>query len=63
MRRARLSRRGVTYAVGKPKPNRNGELVLRFRRAQPLTAGKYTLTVVQRVNGDKLVTKSRVRVS
>ena len=63
VRRARLSRRGLTYAVGKPKPNRNGELVLRFRRAQPLTAGKYTLTVVQRVNGDKLVTKSRVRVS
>ena len=63
VRRARLSRRGLTYAVGKPKPDGNGELVLRFRRAQPLTAGKYTLTVVQRVSGDKVVTRSRVRVS
>ena len=63
VQRARLSRRGLTYAVGKPKPNQNGELVLRFRRAEPLTAGKYTLTVVQRVNGDKLVTRSRVRVT
>ena len=48
---------------GQAETQSDGELVLRFRRAQPLTAGKYTLTVVQRVNGDKLVTKSRVRVS
>jgi hypothetical protein len=62
VQQARLSRRGVTYAVGKPKQNRNGKLVLHFRPTRPLRAGKYVLTVVQRLNGDKLITKSLVRV-
>ena len=61
VRRALLSRGGVVYAEGRPKA-RGDQLVLRFRRSRRLAAGRYVLTVVQHVNGNRVVTKSSVRV-
>jgi streptogramin lyase len=61
VRKARLSRDGVTYAEGKPV-NRGGEFVLRFRSAHRLSAGRYTLTVIQHLDGHRVVTKSAVRI-
>ena len=49
------------YAEGKPRA-RGDQLVLRFRQSRRLPAGRYVLTVVQHVNGDRVVTKSSVRV-
>jgi DNA-binding beta-propeller fold protein YncE len=61
VRMARLSRRGVTYAEGKPASS-GGELVLLFSPAHKLKRGRYTLTVVQHLDGQRVVTKSSVRV-
>jgi hypothetical protein len=61
VRKARLSRDGVTYAQGKPVSS-GGELVLRFRSAHRLGAGRYTLTVIQHLDGRRVVTKSAVRI-
>ena len=62
VRKARLSRDGVTYAAGKPVRGGSGTLVLRFRPARALRAGKYTFTVVQQLDGKKLVTRSPLRI-
>ena len=62
VRKARLSRAGVTYAAGKPVRGGSGTLVLRFRPARALRAGKYTFTVVQQLDGKKLVTRSPLRI-
>jgi hypothetical protein len=61
VRKARLSRDGVTYAEGKPT-SRGGKLVLRFRSPRRLVPGRYTMTVVQHLDGHRVVTKSPVRV-
>ncbi|MGH2984844.1 MAG: hypothetical protein ACRDK5_11435, partial [Solirubrobacterales bacterium] len=61
VRKARLSRSGVTYAEGKPAPS-GGKLVLRFRSKLRLKPGRYTLTVVQHLDGRRVVTKSAVQV-
>ena len=61
MRKARLSRNGVTYAEGKPAAT-GGKLVLRFRSSRRLKPGRYTLTVVQHLDGHRVVSKSAVRV-
>jgi sugar lactone lactonase YvrE len=59
--RARLSRDRVTYAEGRPSAS-GDKLVLRFRPSRRLEHGRYTLTVIQRVDGHEVVTKSAVRV-
>ena len=56
---ARLSREGVTYADGKPTES-GDELVLRFRSSRSLAQGRYTLTVVQKLDGQRIVTKSKI---
>jgi hypothetical protein len=61
VRKTRLSRDGVTYADGKPVAS-GGKLVLRFRSGRRLAAGRYTLTVVQHLDGRRVVTKSAVRI-
>jgi hypothetical protein len=61
VRRARLARHGVTYASGRPVA-RHGGLVLRFRSMRRLKRGRYRLSVVQRLHGRRVVTKSTVRV-
>jgi DNA-binding beta-propeller fold protein YncE len=60
--RARLSRRGVTYGSGKTANGPDGKLVLRFWVAEPLPPGRYVLTVIQWIDGARVVTQSRVRV-
>jgi streptogramin lyase len=61
VRKARLSRNGVTYAEGKPVAA-GGKLVLRFRSQRRLEPGRYTLAVVQHLDGNRVVTKSAVWV-
>jgi hypothetical protein len=58
VRKASLSRDGVTYAAGSPKAA-GGQLVLRFSSSHRLERGRYTLTVVQHLDGRRVVTKSR----
>lgn len=60
--RVRLSRHGITYAAGKPT-SAGGKLVLRFSSRRRLKSGRYVLTVIQRVDGRRVVTKSGVTVS
>lgn len=61
VKKARLAREGVTYAEGRPRAS-GGKLVLRFRSRRRLAAGRYTLTVVQHLDGRRVVTKSAVRI-
>ncbi len=60
--RVRVSRHGVTYAVGKPVSGPGGTLVLRFRRSNPLRRGRYVLAVVQGAGATKVVTRTRLGV-
>ena len=60
--RVRVSRHGVTYAVGKPVSGPRGTLVLRFRRSNPLRPGRYVLAVVQGAGATKVVTRTRLGV-
>jgi uncharacterized protein (DUF2141 family) len=59
--RARLTRHRVTYADGRPVLS-GEELVLRFSSRRPLRPGRYTVTVVQYLDGNRVVTRSAVRV-
>ena len=58
----RVSRHGVTYAVGKPVNGPPGTLVLRFRRSNPLRRGRYVLAVVQGAGATIVVTRTRLGV-
>ncbi len=59
---ASLRRDGVTYAVGKPH-RQGGKLVLGFATdRRKLEPGTYVLRVVQRIDGQRIVTRTRVRI-
>jgi DNA-binding beta-propeller fold protein YncE len=60
--KVRISRRGLTYASGRPVSGPNAILILRFRRSKPLPRGRYVLTVIQGAGATRVVTKTRLRV-
>ena len=62
VQKASLRRNGVTYAVGKPR-RQGGQLVLGFAAdRRKLEPGTYVLRVVQRIDGQRIVTRTRVRI-
>jgi hypothetical protein len=60
--RVRLSRHGTVYAAGRPT-RAGGTLVLRFNSKRRLESGRYVLTVVQHIDGHRVVTESAVRLA
>jgi len=57
----RLSRRGVTYAQGRPV-RRNGRVLLKFQPIKPLPSGQYLLTIVRKEHSSRKATRIGIKL-